>query len=189
MTDLAELTVVTVGHGTLAEDEFAAVTTGAEVEHVVDVRSFPGSRRHPHFARDAMEEWLPAAGVGYSWEPRLGGRRKTVEGTKHVALRVDGFRAYADHMETEEFGAGLGELLRLAAEQRTAVMCAESVWWRCHRMLLSDALVQVHGVAVEHLMHDGRLDPHRPRPEARVEELSGGGRRLVYDVGETPPMV
>jgi uncharacterized protein (DUF488 family) len=169
----------TVGHGTLPADDFAALVSDAGIEVVVDVRSFPASRRHPQFGREAMEGWLPDAGVAYRWEPRLGGRRRPRPDSPHGALRVPAFRGYADHMETQEFGDAVDELLVEAGTRRAAVMCAESVWWRCHRRLLADAAVLLRGAAVEHLFHDGRLDPHRPTPEARVDR-----RRLVYDGGE-----
>jgi len=170
----------TVGHGTLTADELARLVTGADVEVLVDVRSFPASRRHPQFRREAMERWLPDAGVAYRWEPRLGGRRRPSPESPHGALRVAAFRGYADHMETPEFRDALDALLTEAAARSTAVMCAESVWWRCHRRLLADAAVLLRRVSVEHLFHDGRLEAHRPTPEARVD-----GRRLVYD-GDEP---
>lgn len=173
------MTFRTVGHGTLAADEFAALLTGAGIGLVVDVRSFPASRRHPQFRRDAMERWLPDAGVEYRWEPRLGGRRRPRPDSPHGALRVPAFRGYADHMETAEFRDAVDDLLAEAGTRPAAVMCAESVWWRCHRRLLADAAVLLRGSAVEHLFHDGRLEPHRPMPEARVD-----GLRLVYDRGE-----
>jgi uncharacterized protein (DUF488 family) len=175
---MTNIPIRTVGHGTLAAPAFAELVTAAGIGLVVDVRSYPGSRRHPHVAREQMTAWLPAAGVGYEWEPRLGGRRRPVEGSVHVALRVDAFRAYADHMATADFAAGLDRLLDLAADRPVAVMCAESLWWRCHRRLLADALVLLRDVEVEHLFHDGRLAPHRPSPEARVD-----CGRLVYDLG------
>jgi uncharacterized protein (DUF488 family) len=187
LPDTTMLTFRTVGHGAQAAESFAGLVAGAGVAHVVDVRSFPGSRRHPHFGRAALEEWLPAAGVGYSWDPRLGGRRRPVPGSRHVGLEHDAFRAYADHMESPEFAAGVADLLDLAAGRGTgevAVMCAESLWWRCHRRLLADCLVLLNGAAVEHLMPDGRLVPHRPTDAARVEDT-----RLVYDVGRTGPML
>ena len=170
----------TVGHGTLAADELARLVTGAGIELLVDVRSFPASRRHPQFRSEAMERWLPDAGVAYRWEPRLGGRRRPSPESPHGALRVAAFRGYADHMETPEFGDALDTLLTEAAARPTAVMCAESLWWRCHRRLIADAVVLVREMPVEHLFHDGRLEAHRPTPEARVD-----GRRLVYD-GDEP---
>jgi uncharacterized protein (DUF488 family) len=169
----------TIGHGTLREEDFAALVSDAGIRLVVDVRSFPASRRHPQFGREAMERWLPDVGVAYRWEPRLGGRRRPRPDSPHRALRVAAFRGYADHMETAEFSDAVDELLAEAGTRPVAVMCAESVWWRCHRRLLSDAAVLLRGAAVEHLFHDGRLDPHRPMPEARVD-----GQRLIYDGSE-----
>lgn len=169
--------LLTVGHGTLDADRFAALVGAAGVGRVVDVRSYPGSRRHPHFGREAMAAWLPAAGVAYDWAPALGGRRKVASGSPNVALRHEGFRGYADHMATAEFSAALdGLLAEVAAGPRTAVMCSESVWWRCHRRLLADATVLLRGVDVRHLLHDGRLTDHAVTDVARVD-----GDRLVYD--------
>jgi uncharacterized protein (DUF488 family) len=178
------LTVTTVGHGTLPADAFAALLASAGTALVLDVRSHPGSRRHPHFGGTAMAAWLPAAGVDYAWEPRLGGRRRSRPGSPHVALENPAFQAYADHMGTDEFAAGLDALLQLAEAQAVAVMCAESLWWRCHRRLLADALVLLSGTDVVHLFHDGRLEPHRPTGAARVED-----GRLVYDVGSTATLL
>jgi uncharacterized protein (DUF488 family) len=171
-------TVWTVGHGTLAAGAFAELVAGAGLEHVVDVRSYPGSRRHPHFGREEMERWLPEARVGYSWLRELGGRRRPVPHSEHVALRNDSFRAYADHMETDDFRAGVTRLVDLARGEQAAVMCSESLWWNCHRRLLADHLVLLDGVDVLHLAHDGRLTPHAPTDGVRVD-----GDRLVYDVG------
>ena len=172
--------LVTVGHGTLAAPELVSLLRGAEVGCLVDVRSFPGSRRNPQFGQGEMERWLPEAGLGYRWMADLGGRRRPVEGSKHVALRHSSFRAYADHMETEAFLAGVASLLDHAAQARTAVMCSESVWWRCHRRLLADHLVLVRGVEVLHLMHDGRLTAHAPTQGVRP-----AGDALVYDVDDS----
>jgi uncharacterized protein (DUF488 family) len=173
------VTVYTVGHGALPAEDFATLLAGAGIEVVVDVRSVPASRRHPQFAREAMEQWLPDAEVAYRWEPRLGGRRRPRADSPHGALRVPAFRGYADHMETPEFRDAIGDLLDEAGVRRATVMCAESVWWRCHRRLVADAVVLLRGAAVKHLFHDGRLDSHRPTPEARVD-----GLRIVYDGGE-----
>jgi uncharacterized protein (DUF488 family) len=145
------------------------------------VRSFPGSRRNPQFGREELERWVPAASVGYVWIRELGGRRRPVAGSKHVALRHDSFRAYADYMETTSFLDGVEELLTFAEGDSTAVMCSESVWWRCHRRLLADHLVLVRGLAVVHLMHDGRQTPHVPTEGVRLADDA-----LVYDVGITP---
>ena len=176
-------TLLTVGHGTLPAEAFAALLEGADVARLVDVRSFPGSRHNPQFAREEMERWVPDAGIGYLWMRELGGRRRPVAGSKHMALRNDAFRAYADYMETPAFLAGVEELLELAGSESTAVMCSESVWWRCHRRLLADYLLLVRDINVVHLMHDGRLTPHAPTEGVRLADDA-----LVYDVGITPSL-
>jgi len=169
------VTIRTVGHGTLAQDDFTALVRDAGIAEVVDIRSFPGSRHNPQFGSEQLARWLPEAGVAYSWMRGLGGRRKPVEGSRHVALRHPAFQAYADHMETAPFVDAVDELLARGDDR--AVMCSESVWWRCHRRLLADYLVLQRGVPVLHLMHDGRLAAHRPTEGVRCD-----GRRLVYDV-------
>jgi uncharacterized protein (DUF488 family) len=171
--------LLTVGHGTLPADAFVTLLRGAGVERLVDVRTAPGSRRNPAFRRDEMARWLPAAGVAYRWEPALGGFRRPVAGSPNRALRHPAFRGYADHMRTPAFREALDRLLAEAADARVAVMCAESLWWRCHRRLLADACLLLCGVPVVHLGHDGRLELHRPTEEARVE-----GDVLVYDAGQ-----
>jgi uncharacterized protein (DUF488 family) len=173
----------TVGHGTLSADQFGELLEGAGLDQVVDVRSFPGSRHNPQYAREAMERWLPEAGLRYAWLPALGGRRKPHPGSPHTALRNDAFRAYADHMETDEFHRGLEDLVDGFELNRAVVMCSESVWWRCHRRLLADHLVLVDERDVVHLMHDGRETPHPITEGARRD-----GTRVVYDVGTTTPL-
>jgi uncharacterized protein (DUF488 family) len=173
----------TVGHGTLPAAEFSALVSGAAITRVVDVRAFPGSRHNPQFRREEMEQWLTDADVAYTWERALGGRRRPVPGSKHVALRNDAFRAYADYMETTDFLGGVDQLLA-ESDDATTVMCSETVWWRCHRRLLADHLVLVRGVEVVHLMHDGRLTPHQPTDGVRLADGA-----LVYDVGGTPPLL
>jgi len=168
-------TVWTVGHGTLDAAGFAALVGDAGIELIVDVRRFPGSRRNPQFGSDQMRAWLAEAGLGYEWAPSLGGRRKPVTGSCHTGLRNAQFRAYADHMATTEFKDGVSRLLATAAERAVAVMCAESLWWRCHRRLLADHLVLIRGWDVKHVMHDGRHTDHRLTPEARA-----AGDSLVY---------
>lgn len=181
---MASAELLTVGHGTLTAEAFADLVSGAGVALLVDVRSYPGSRRHPHFGRDEMARWLPEAGVEYRWERRLGGRRRTRPDSPHVALRDPSFRGYADHMETAAFGEALDAVLdaRLGGG-RTAVMCAESLWWRCHRRLLADAAVLTRGAEVLHLLHDGRIAPHAVTDGARL-----AGRHVVYDVGVERPL-
>ncbi|HEU5149287.1 MAG TPA: DUF488 domain-containing protein [Iamia sp.] len=175
--------IVTVGHGTLPAAELSALLRDAGVTDLVDVRSFPGSRRNPHFGREEMERWTPRAGVRYRWARDLGGRRRQVAGSKHVALRHASFRAYADHMETPAFLEAVDDLIERAQAGRTAVMCSESVWWRCHRRLLADHLVLVRGLPVLHLMHDGRLTRHTPTEGVRLD-----GDQVTYDVGVTAPL-
>ena len=130
-----------------------------------------------------MEQWAPAAGLEYTWMPALGGRRRPLTSSKHVALREEAFRAYADHMETAEFLAGVEELLLLGRSRTVAVMCSESVWWKCHRRLLADHLALVRDVEVVHLMHGGRLLPHAITAGARLAE-----NKVVYDVGADRPL-
>ncbi len=170
----------TVGHGTLPAEDLVRLLVGAGVEQLVDVRSFPGSRHNPQFGRPEMERWMPEAGLDYVWLQGLGGRRRPAEGSEHVALRHKAFRAYADHMESSEFAVALDELLDLAGRGSSAVMCSESLWWRCHRRLLADHLVLVRDVEVLHLMHDGRTSPHPP-----TDGVRRGDDRVVYDVGVT----
>ena len=169
--------VRTLGHGALAAEEFTALALDIGIQVVVDVRRFPGSRRHPHFSAAEMATWLGRSGVDYQWIPALGGRRRPAPDSPNTMLRNDQFRAYADHMASEEFRAGVDELLELATARPVAVLCAESVWWRCHRRLLADHLVLVRQVAVEHLFHDRRLVAHPPTAGARE-----AGDHVVYDV-------
>ncbi|MGH3561165.1 MAG: DUF488 family protein [Mycobacterium sp.] len=149
---------------------------GAGVQQLVDVRTAPGSRHNPDSRREAMATWLPEAGIGYRWEPQLGGWRRVKGESPDSGLRNESFRSYAGYMRTPEFRTATDELLVAAAEQQVAVMCAETVWWRCHRKMIADYLTLVRAVEVRHLMHDGKLRPHRPTAEARVD-----GDVLVYD--------
>ena len=178
--------VLTFGHGTADADRIVELLHGAGVRQLVDVRTAPGSRRNPHVARSEMERWLPAAGIAYRWERRLGGWRKSSPDSPDSALRNDQFRGYAGHMRSPKFAAGVDALLDEAREQPTAAMCSESVWWRCHRKLLADFLVLVRGAEVGHLMHDGTVREHRVSPEARRDPASG---LLVYDAGQQPLVV
>jgi uncharacterized protein (DUF488 family) len=163
--------LLTFGHGTATPDELVALLQGAGIEQVIDVRRFPGSRRNPGLGTDAMSTWLPEAGVDYLWEQRLGGRRRIPAGQDDEVdgwWRVAAFRAYAAHTRTEEFRAGLEVLVERMEHRKTAIMCSESLWWRCHRRLISDAVLLLHGTPVHHLGHDGRLTEHEPPPSAVV---------------------
>jgi uncharacterized protein (DUF488 family) len=169
--------LITVGHGRLGRDELGPLLRSAGVELLVDVRRYPGSRANPDVARDALVAWVPELGIGYRWEERLGGRRRVEGDGPDTWWRVEQFRAYAAHTRTAEFTAAAEELLEEAAKRRVAVMCSESVWWRCHRRLIADVAVLRYDVRVEHLMHDGRLREHAVADGARV----GGDGCLYWD--------
>jgi uncharacterized protein (DUF488 family) len=173
--------IYTFGHGTAGEVELAALIRGAGLQTVVDVRSVPKSRAHPHVWRERMAVWVPdLAGAGYEWCRALGGFRKPRADSPNVGLRHPAFRGYADYMQTEPFAIALRALLQAGARDSTAVMCSETLWWRCHRRLIADALVLLHGVDVLHLMHSGGAQPHAPTPG--VEVLPNG--TLEYRVCE-----
>jgi Uncharacterized conserved protein len=141
----------TIGHSTRTLEEFLALLAAYRIEAVADVRRFPGSRRWPQFARDALVQSLPAYGIGYQWFPQLGGRRRARPDSPNIAWRNTAFRGYADHLASAEFAEGLAALLAFAACQRTAIMCAEAVWWRCHRSIIADVLKQ-RGIEVVHIL-------------------------------------
>ena len=153
------VTVWTVGHSTRSAEEFGQILTAHGVEVLVDVRSFPGSRRYPQFNKPALAESLASIGIKYQHEPRLGGRRTPRKDSHNTAWRNASFRAYADHMETDEFRKGVEELLELARDARTAVMCAEALWWRCHRSLISDDL-KAAGHSVVHIIDQTKTEDH-----------------------------
>ncbi|HKV09533.1 MAG TPA: DUF488 domain-containing protein [Thermoanaerobaculia bacterium] len=167
--------IFTLGHSTLPIDDFLARLTKHGVQTLVDVRRYPGSRRHPQFSRDALAASLAGAGIAYVHEPDLGGRRAARPDSPHTAWRVEAFRGYADHMETPEFQAALDRLIARGAEETVAILCAEAVPWKCHRRLTSDALV-ARGVPVLHILGPDRTDPHELDPNARI--LPGG--QLLY---------
>ncbi len=171
------LPLVTVGHGTASRQEFGDLLIAAGVTHLVDVRRFPGSRRNPHLSREALGEWLPAVGVSYQWEERLGGRRRLPADSPDVWWQVEAFRAYAGHMRTAEFRDAVAALGARLAVSPVAVMCSESVWWRCHRRLIADFATAACGIAVRHLAHDGRFTEHVVAAGAR---LTPDGS-LIYD--------
>ena len=153
------VSVWTVGHSTRSGEEFAQILLAHEVQVLVDVRSFPGSRRYPQFNRVTLAESLGEVGIEYKHEPRLGGRRKPRADSHNTAWKNASFRAYADHMESEEFRKGVKDLLELAEKSRTAVMCAEALWWRCHRRLISDYL-KSEGHSVIHILDRNKTQEH-----------------------------
>ena len=170
------MTLFTVGHGTRSVEELVAVLRDGGVGRLVDVRRFPGSRRHPHLARGNLERELPAHEVTYEWREELGGRRSPVAGSRHTAWRNEAFAGYADHMDTEVFRQSLRALL---VERPLAVMCAETLWWRCHRRLIADAATLL-GMEVVHLVDVGKTEPHRLHPDVRADDDGWP----VYDRGQ-----
>jgi uncharacterized protein (DUF488 family) len=204
----SKLRIYTIGHSTRSLEELVALLREHGVKRLADIRRFPGSRRYPHFSRDALQRSLPERGIEYIHLPELGGRRKAGAASPNTALQNEQFRAYADHMATDEFRAAVDGLLagvrpcrpqpagvspggdsdrpgrpigagETPALQRTAVMCAEAVPWRCHRNLLSDDLVR-RGVEVVHILGRGQAKRHEMSPIARVE-----GDRVVYPAAQS----
>ena len=172
--------IYSIGHGTRSLDELIATLTEAGIRDLVDVRLFAGSRRHPQFGAKTLETALGQSGVAYVHLPALGGRRDPHPDSPHRALRVAAFRGYADHMETQEFAEGYERLTSLARESRTAFMCAETLWWRCHRRLIADRLI-VDGWNVTHILAPGKSEGHVLWDAART--IDG---HLVYDAGTLP---
>ena len=180
-----ESTIYTIGHGTRTIEDFTAALESARIATVIDVRRFPGSRRNPQFSRENIESSLQAFGIAYEWwGESLGGRRSASRTTRHPAWRNAGFRGYADFMDTEQFVVALDELRARVDKAPHAVMCAETLWWKCHRRLIADAL-ELKGVHVEHIIAANNTQRHKLHPAVRPDEQS----RPVYDVGETPPLV
>jgi uncharacterized protein (DUF488 family) len=168
-------TIWTIGHSTRSIGEFLAVLKAQSIEAVADVRSLPGSRRYPHFDSEPLAKALGEAGIEYKWIPSLGGRRRTRPDSRNTAWRNEAFRGYADYMETDEFRAGIAQLLALACEKRTAILCAEAVWWRCHRSLISDYL-KAAGIQVFHIFDDKKTEEHPYTPAAHIQD-----GRLSYE--------
>lgn len=163
------MTIWTIGHSTRSIDDFLALLRQPGVITVADVRRFPGSRRHPQFGQDALAMSLAEAAIGYEHFPELGGRRRARKDSPNTAWRNAAFRGYADYMMTNDFRAGVDRLVALAARGATAIMCAESLWWQCHRSLISDYL-ETTGHEVIHIMGAGKLERHRLTSPARVVE-------------------
>ena len=157
----------TIGHSTLPIDEFIATLKSFEIRTVVDVRSFPGSRRYPQYNKAQLRAELAEAKVQYLHYPKLGGRRRAKPDSLNMSWRNEMFRGYADHMETGDFHEGITDLLTTANLQRTTIMCAEAVWWRCHRSLISDYL-KAKGIEVTHIMEIGKSESHPFTSAARI---------------------
>ena len=167
-------TIWTMGHSVRPLNEFLAVLEAYDIELVADVRRFPGSRRLPQYAGPTLEASLAAHDVAYRWLPSLGGRRRPEPESPNTGWRHPAFRGYADYVATEEFAEGLFELLMLAEALRTVIVCAEVLWWRCHRRIIADVLVSL-GASVVHIRDERNAEPHRLAPPARIV-----GGRLTY---------
>lgn len=168
------MTIYTVGHSVRSLDEFVALLSTHCITRLADIRTVPRSRRHPQFARDQLAPALAARGVTYQHFPMLGGLRRPVRNSPNTYWRNASFRGYADHMQTEAFTHAVDDLLVFADSGQTAVMCAEAVWWRCHRALLADAL-GARGVAVCHILSRAPAQPHQLCEAARID-----GVRVTY---------
>ena len=174
--------VLTIGHSNHPLDRFLALLARHEVEALVDIRRFPGSRKHPHFNRDNLAAALTKSCLEYHWLEVLGGRRhKRGDESPNLGLENKGFRNYADYMLTDEFREGVEKLLEIARQKRTAIMCAEGLFWRCHRRLVSDFLA-ANGVTVQHIMPGGELRPHKLTDAAVVEnrQVTYPGERSLF---------
>lgn len=171
-------TLWTIGHSTRSWDEFVGLLRAYQIQAVADVRRLPGSRRLPQFDQDAMVGNLERSGIAYRWFPELGGRRRAHKDSINTGWHNISFRGYADHLDSEEFAAGLAELLRFSQHTRTTLMCAEAVWWRCHRRLIADVLC-LRGIEVIHIQDATHATPHSIKPPAHI--IDG---RLTYPGGE-----
>ncbi|MBV8997959.1 MAG: DUF488 domain-containing protein [Solirubrobacterales bacterium] len=174
------ITIYTIGHSTRSAGDLLGLLNEAGVKLVADVRAFPSSRRHPQFNRGALASWLPAAGIDYVHKPGLGGRRTPTADSPNTGWREMAFQGYADHMDTEEFRSALAEVELAASERATTIMCAEAVWWRCHRRLIADALL-AHGWRVEHLGIGGGRAVH----ELTGFAIVGPDRAVHYPPAQT----
>jgi uncharacterized protein (DUF488 family) len=172
---LGSLAIWTIGHSTRTMEEFIDILRCNHIEIVVDVRHFPGSRRLPHFNKTAMHDALVTAGIRYEHLVELGGRRPVLPDSHNVTWRNASFRGYADYMETQPFRDGVDRLLQIAGAGRTAIMCSEAVWWRCHRSMIADYL-KAMGVHVFHILGTKKVQEH---PYTSAAQLVGG--QLSYE--------
>jgi uncharacterized protein (DUF488 family) len=174
-----QLTIWTIGHSTRTFEHFLELLQSQNIQAIADVRRFPGSRKYPQFNSESLDASLREHEIAYEWFQELGGRRKPDPKSHNVAWRNASFRAYADYIETSEFRDGLTRLLKLASEKRTAIMCSEAVWWRCHRSLISDVL-KVEGVEVLHILEIGKVIEH---PYTSAATIADG--RLSYGAAQS----
>lgn len=165
----SELTIWTIGHSTRPIDEFLRLLAENQVETVADVRSHPGSRRSPQYGQDALRDELRQRGLNYSWVSALGGRRRARADSPNTVWQNASFRGYADYMQTPQFAKGLEELLSLALEKSTTLMCSEAVWWRCHRSMIADAL-KAQDIRVLHIMGPNGVTEHPYTAPARIRD-------------------
>jgi len=170
----------TIGHSTHPLEEFLSFLEAHRIAAVADVRSFPGSRRYPQYGKDALQASLARIGIAYRWMPALGGRRRPAADSPNTVWRNAAFRGYADYMQTEAFAAALDALLELARIHRTALMCAESVWWRCHRAMIADALL-ARGIDVEHILDEGPSTRHPGTAPLRIVDGRASYARTGID--------
>jgi uncharacterized protein (DUF488 family) len=176
----ASVRIWTIGHSTRTIDKFISLLEEHGIKLLTDVRSLPGSKRYPQFNKETLADSLAKAGIRYEHFPELGGRRKARPDSRNTAWRNASFRGYADYMETEEFDKGVKRLLDIATEfGPAAIMCAEAVWWRCHRALLSDYL-KVRGIEIVHIVGANKTEPHPYTSAARV-----GNGNLSYAAENT----
>jgi uncharacterized protein (DUF488 family) len=168
------VTICTIGHSTRSIEDFLLLLTAHKIESIVDVRHFPGSRRYPHFGKEQLAISLAQAGIDYHHLVELGGRRRANPDSQNVSWRNESFRGYADYMETKAFEIGIARLLGLARTKRVALMCAEAVWWRCHRSLIADYL-KAHGHSVLHIVSATKVEKH---PFTTVAQIVNG--KLSY---------
>ncbi len=160
--------IYTIGHSTHSIEDFVKMLQGFEIGLVADVRTIPRSRHNPQFNQDALQQELLRRGIGYVHLARLGGLRRPAKDSVNTAWKNSSFRGFADYMQTSEFKAGLEQLIQLASEQRTAILCAEAVPWRCHRSLIADSLL-VRNIPVEDIISGKVSRPHKLTPWARVD--------------------
>ncbi|HZW61512.1 MAG TPA: DUF488 domain-containing protein [Candidatus Babeliales bacterium] len=170
--------LITLGHGTLSKEDFAALIKHAGIQRLIDVRTVPKSRHNPQFFSDKMKEWVPTlSGAAYEWDKDLGGFRHAKPDSKNIYWKNAAFRGYADYMQTDQFAQAFAQLVDKIKKEQCAIMCSETLWWRCHRRMIADAVVLLAHIEVQDLWHDGKLTEHVVTPGARVV-----GGKVLYDV-------